>query len=206
MDITLFDFGGNPVGKVSFDTSKLGDKVRIRLLHQAVKMYEASKRLGNAFTKTRGEVAYVKAKPFRQKGTGRARSGSRNSPVWVGGGTVFGPRPRDFSFTMPKKSRRLALKSALLSKFQDDEVFAFTGFELVEPRTKDVAVFLRNTGLDASSVLFVDTEYRDIPVKSVRNIPKVNVMKISDLNAYEVLKHKNLVITQEALTLLGEGA
>jgi len=206
MDIELYDFAGNPVGKVEFDPSVLGEKVRIRLLHQAVKMYEANRRVGTAKTKTRSEVAYSKRKPWRQKHTGRARAGARSSPIWAGGGTVFGPKPRDYSFTMPKKSRRLALKSALLSKFQDEEVVSFTGFELSEPRTKAVAGFLGKAGLAGESVLFVVNEHDETALKSVRNIPKVSLMRLSDLNAYEVLRHKRVVFEKGALERLAEEA
>ncbi len=206
MDINLYKLDGSTAGTVSFDVALLDSKVRIRLLHQAVKMYEANKRQGNAFTKVRSEVCFTKRKPWRQKHTGRARSGSASSPVWVGGGVVFGPRPRDFSFSMPAKSRKTALKSALLSKFQDDEVCALTGFDLKEPRTAAIAKFLAKTGLNQNSVLFVTAELDPIAVKSVRNLDKANILPVSDLNAYEVLRHAKVVICKDALDRIAEEA
>ena len=206
MDINLFDLSGSSVGTVSFDHSVLGDSVRIRLLHQAVKMYEANKRVGTAQAKTRSEVAGQRKKPWRQKGTGRARSGTKQSPIWVGGGVVFGPRARDYSWTMPKKSRKLALKSALLSKFQDDEVIAITGIELDSPKTKAISGFLNKTGMNKHSVLFVVNSYDKNVILSVRNVPNAAVDQLSNLNAYDILKYKRIVFTQEALSLLGEEA
>lgn len=206
MDINLFDLSGSSVGTVSFDHSVLGDSVRIRLLHQAVKMYEANKRVGTAQAKTRSEVAGQRKKPWRQKGTGRARSGTKQSPIWVGGGVVFGPRARDYSWTMPKKSRKLALKSALLSKFQDDEVIAITGIELDSPKTKAISGFLNKTGMNEHSVLFVVNSYDKNVILSVRNVPNAAVDQLSNLNAYDILKYKRIVFTQEALSLLGEEA
>ena len=206
MDINLFDLSGNSVGTVSFDQSVLGDSVRIRLLHQAVQMYQANKRVGTAQAKTRSEVAGRRKKPWRQKGTGRARSGTKQSPIWVGGGVVFGPRARDYSWTMPKKSRKLALKSALLSKFQDDEVIAISGMELDSPKTKAISGFLNKTGLIDTSVLFVVGSYDKNIILSVRNVVKASVDQLSNLNAYDVLKYKRIVFTQEALSLLGEEA
>ncbi len=161
-------------------------------------------RVGTANTKTRGEVLYHKRKPWRQKGTGRARSGSRNSPIWVGGGVVFGPRPRDFSWSMPKKSRKAALRSALLSKFQDSEVIALNGIDLREPHTKTMASFLDKVGIAADRVLFVSDSVDRNALLSVRNLPKARIMQLSDLNTYEVLKHKHIVFTTSALDLLGK--
>lgn len=206
MQIELYDFSGNSTGKVDFDTSALGDKVRVKLIHQAVKMYEANKRTGTAQAKTRSEVAGSHRKPWRQKGTGRARSGTRQSPIWVGGGVAFGPRRRDYSLTMPKKARRHALKSALLSKFQDDEILAFTGFDLERPATKSVAQFICNIGLEGRSVLFVTDEYDRSAYLSVRNIPKAHICKLSDLNTYDVMKYSRIVFSQPALEQLAQEA
>jgi large subunit ribosomal protein L4 len=175
-------------------------------MHQAVQMYQDNLRVGTAQAKTRGEVCYTKRKPWRQKHTGRARSGTKSSPVWVGGGVVFGPRARDFSWSMPKKSRRLALKSALLSKFQDSEVLALKALDLDTPRTKVVSEFLKKLGLNGDRVLFVSSEVGANTVLSVRNIPKAAVMRLDDLNAYEVLRHKRIIFTQSALDVLSKEA
>ncbi|MDZ7814927.1 MAG: 50S ribosomal protein L4 [Planctomycetota bacterium] len=206
MQIELYDFSGNNSGSVDFDSSILGDKVRVRLIHQAVKMYEANKRMGTAHAKTRSEVAGSHRKPWRQKGTGRARAGRRQSPIWVGGGVVFGPRRRDYSLSMPRKARRHALKSALLSKFQDNEVLAFTGFELERPATKSVAQFICNAGLEGRSVLFVTADYDRNAYLSVRNIPRAHICKLSDLNTYDVMRYSRIVFSQPALEQLAQEA
>ncbi|MFA4986482.1 MAG: 50S ribosomal protein L4 [Candidatus Brocadiia bacterium] len=206
MDIQIYDFEGKSAGTVPFDTAALGDKILPRLMHQAIVMYEANKRVGTAKVKTRSEVLFTKRKPWKQKHTGRARAGRFSSPLWVGGGRVFGPKPHDFSRGMPKKARRLALRSALLSKFQDSEVFALTAFDISEPRTKLVAGFLRNSGIPGPSILFVTKDVDPNVVKSVRNISKVSIMPVADLNCYDVLRHKTIIFTADALAQLGQEA
>lgn len=185
------------------DTASLGDKVKKRLLFDAVHMYEARKRVGTASTKTRSEVAGSGAKPWRQKGTGRARVGTRQSPIWRGGGVVHGPRPRNFSYALPKKALKEALKSAVLSKFRDDEVRLVEGLSFTTPATKQIVETLRDAGVGASCL--VVTAERDMNVYlSCRNLRHVVCLPVQDLNAYEVLKHRYMLVSNDACAKLLE--
>ncbi|HVY60592.1 MAG TPA: 50S ribosomal protein L4 [Planctomycetota bacterium] len=195
-------------GTATVDPAKLGGKVRTRLVQEACVMYEANKRVGTAKTKTRAELAYANKKPWRQKGTGRARAGTRRSPIWRGGGTVFGPIPRDHGYAIPTKARRRATQSALLSKFRDGEVTLVSGIEIKEGKTKEVAAALKKLGLAAGKVLLVIPAYDEKLHRAARNIENLTVLPASDLNAYELLKSKRLLMTKpaldKALELFGE--
>ncbi|MHC4831673.1 MAG: 50S ribosomal protein L4 [Planctomycetota bacterium] len=193
---------------VTLDPEALGGKVRSRLLHQAIVMYAANKRQGTHKTKTRGEVNYTNKKPYRQKGTGRARAGTRRSPIWRGGGTTFGPRPRDYSYAIPKKAKRRAVQSALLSKFRDNETTMVAEFPQTG-KTKDAVQLLKALGIQGK-VLLVTAEHNEKLALATRNLRDVGVLKASDLNAYDLLYHKQLVMTQgaldKALEVFGETA
>jgi large subunit ribosomal protein L4 len=186
-------------GTANVDPEALGGKVRTRLVHEACVMYEANKRTGTAKTKTRAELAYANRKPWRQKGTGRARAGTRRSPIWRGGGTIFGPVPKDYSYAMPVKSRRRATQSALLSKFRDGEVTLVANVELKAAKTKEVASALKKLGLDGQRVLIGVPAYDERLVRATRNLENVTVLPVSDFNAYELLRNKYLVLTKPAL-------
>ena len=191
----------NNLSTVEVDAGFLGDKLKSRTLRQATLMYEANLRQGNASTKTRSEVAGTTKKPWRQKGTGRARVGTRKSPLWRGGGVTFGPRPRDFSQKMSKKSRKAALKAALLGKFQDNEVSFVEEFGLEKPSTKSMAESLKSIEVKGSCLIVLH-EKDEVIWKSARNIPKTSVMSASDLNAYAVVRHKHLLVTPEGFEAL----
>ena len=185
------------------DTASLGDKVKKRLLFDAVHMYEARKRVGTACTKTRSEVAGSGARPWRQKGTGRARAGTRKSPIWRGGGVVHGPKPRNYSYALPRKALKEALKSAVLSKFRDDEVRLVDSLSFEAPATKQIVETLKGAGVDASCL--VVTAERDANVHlSCRNLRHVVCLPVQDLNAYDVLKHRFMVMSDEACAKLLE--
>jgi large subunit ribosomal protein L4 len=185
------------LGTTEVDIATLGDKVKKRLLFDAVHMYESRKRVGTASTKTRSEVAGSSHKPWRQKGTGRARAGTRKSPIWRGGGVTFGPKPRDYSYSLPRKALREALRSAVLSKFRDDEVRLVEALSFEEPSTKTMAALLKDAGIEGACL--VVTAERDAGVYlSCRNLRNVSCMPVSDLNAYDVLKHRNMVMTDDA--------
>lgn len=199
------DLTGKDVGTYEFDGNDLADRVSKQLLHDAVVMYEANKRQGTFKTKTRSEVAGRKKKMFRQKGTGNARMGTKQSPVRVGGGHAFAKTPRDFSYRLPKKALRVATRMALLSKFQDDEAIVLDGFKVDGPRTKPIYSLLNATGVANSSVLLVIADH-DLDVwRSARNIPNLWVAPLKELNAYSLLHQKNLLITKEAIDLIREG-
>ena len=203
MELPVYNEAGQRTGKVDFDASVLGDRVKRRLLHQAVVMYEARARAGTARTKTRAERAGSGKKPWRQKGTGRARAGAKRSPLWRKGGRIWGPKPRDYSYSMPAKARREALRSALLAKFLDNEVKVIEKLELDAPKTKRIALMLENLGVRKKCLLAIKEHSPNI-WKSVRNIPRASVSPVSGLNAYEVLRGGQLLFTKDALLSLPE--
>ncbi|MFN3486007.1 MAG: 50S ribosomal protein L4, partial [Planctomycetota bacterium] len=178
-----------------------GDKIRKRLLHQVVVIYEANRREGNAHTKTRGEVEGSTRKPWPQKHTGRARAGTIRSPLWVKGGVVFGPRKREYRLTLTDSMRRAALDSALLGKIRDKEVSVIEGVEFSKPRTREMAGLLRRIGLTRTVLLALPQAERNVYL-SARNLRDVTVRPVQELNAYEVLRHKNLLLTRAALEAL----
>lgn len=187
-------------GSAAVDPVALGGKVRTRLVHEACIMYEARKRTGTAKTKTRAELAYANRKPWKQKGTGRARAGTRRSPIWRGGGTIFGPVPHDYGYAMPAKARRRATQSALLSKFRDGEVVLVSGIELKDGKTKEVAAALKKLGLAGERrVLLGLPAYDEKLVRAARNIAHLAVLPVQDFNAYDLLRNKVLLLTKPAL-------
>lgn len=203
MKLSVFDKQGQAVGEVDFDETLLGKFVNFKLLHAAVLMYEANLRQGTVKTKNIREVQGKSAKPYKQKGTGRARMGRVRRFGSRGGATAFGPRPRDFAMDMPRKARRLALKSALLGKFRDNEVVVLSDFDVTAPKTKEVAVTLKNLKISSSSLVIIP-KYDESILKSCRNLPQTDLSVLSDLNAYSVLRRKQLVFTKAALEALAE--
>lgn len=200
----MYDFSGDLKGKVDLPESLFGGSVNKAVLYDAVRMYLANRRSGTAKTKERGEVSYSTAKPYRQKGTGRARAGMRSSPIWKGGGTVFGPKPRDYRFSIPRKMKRLALKSALADKGIGESVAVVEGVSADAPKTKLFAKFFEASGMYGKKVLFVTDSFDDNIYRSVRNIAGVQFMVSRNMNAYEILKADMLLLTREALANLEE--
>ena len=198
---------GEQVGTVEVDPAAFGGTVNRQLLHDAVVMYQANRRVGTHCTKTRGQVAGSGKKLFRQKGTGHARAGSKRTGKRVGGGTAFGPKPRDYSYAMPKKARRLATRMALLSKFEDDEAVVVDGLDFDEPKTKRMAGVLRALGLDGQACLVATDGVDEMLLRSTRNLEKVDILPAIELNAYALLRRKRLLLTRAALdSLQGSGA
>jgi large subunit ribosomal protein L4 len=191
---------GGAAGSVSVTEAALGGMVKNRLMHAAAVMYHANKRAGTHCTKTRGEVAGSTRKLYRQKGTGRARAGSRKSGLRKHGGTIHGPKPKRYGFQMPKKQRRAALNSAVLGKLKDNEVAVIDGFSLTEPKTKAVAEALTKIGLlekGKNPSLLILTDGKDENVLlSARNIPGVSVLAVQDANAREILTRKRILFTK----------
>jgi large subunit ribosomal protein L4 len=179
-----------------------GAKTRPHLLHQTVMMQLNRRRAGTAATKSRGWVRGGGKKPWRQKGTGRARAGSIRSPIWVGGGTVFGPQPRDYSFRMPRKARKEALLSALSLKNRDGEIIVVDKLELEEAKTKLMARALAE--LKVTSALIVIAQPDEKIERSCRNLPGVKVLRVEGLNVYDLVCYRHLILTEEALKLLEE--
>lgn len=193
----LFDVKGNRLGEVELPDAVFGIEPNEYAVHEAVTLQLASRRSGTHDTKTISEVAGGGRKPWRQKGTGRARHGSRRSPLWRGGGVVFGPTPRKYGYSMPKKVRRLALLSALSARAQGDAIFVVDSLELPEPSTKAMAALFSAIGVEKPLVV---TATRDeIVEKSTRNIPNALALGVAGLNVYDVVNHQALVIAREAV-------
>ena len=200
----LYDFNGDLKGKVDLPESLFGGPVNRAVLYDAVRMYEANRRTGSANAKERGEIRFSNAKPYRQKGTGRARAGRRSSPIWRSGGVVFPPKPRDYGWSMPRKVRRLALKSALADKGTEESVVIVENVSMDEPKTKVFNGFLQAAGLSGRKVLFVADSFDDNLFKSARNIKGVEFILASDMNALEILKADMILFTKDALAKIEE--
>ena len=200
MEIPVYNKQGEKIEVIQLDEERFGGPVRSKLLRDAVIMYEANKRQGTASTKTRGEVAGGGKKPWVQKHTGRARAGSIRSPIWRGGGISFGPKPRDYSYSIPKKAKKVALFSALTSRVKDNDLIVLEELGFNAPKTKQMVDVLKSLKIDNDSCLVIISKADTIIWKSARNIPSVKVMTSSDLNAYEILKPKKILVTKEALS------
>ncbi len=177
-------------------------KTRPHLLHQIVVMQLNNRRAGTAATKSKGFVRGGGKKPWRQKGTGRARAGSIRSPLWVGGGTIFGPQPRDYSFRMPRKARKEALLSALSLKNRDGKIIVVDKLELEEAKTKLMVKALAE--LKVTSALIVISRPDATIERSSHNIPAVKVLRVEGLNVYDLVRYEHLILTEGALKLLEE--
>lgn len=199
--VPLYEGTGKENGAVMLDEKMFNGNVNTAVLHAASLMYQANKRVGLASTKQRDEVSGGNKKPWRQKGTGRARSGSTRNPLWRGGGKIFGPHPRDFSYQLPKAVKRVALLSSLNAKLKDQKFSVIKDVKLDSPKTKKFAIIL-DAMKKEGSVLFVVSEMERNLTLATRNIPYLTVVHYTNINAYEVLRHVNFVITEGALTQL----
>ena len=195
----LYSAGGEQKGTVDLPTSLFEQPVHKQALYEAVRNYMANQRQGTHDTLTRAEVRASTAKLYRQKGTGRARAGSVASPTRVGGGVAFGPHPRDYSYKMPIKVKRLALKSALSDRAGNDRVTVIEDFELEAPKTATMAKLLASMELEGRHTLLVLPVGNDVIYKSARNLKGVRVLRSNELNTYTILWADNLVFTQTAL-------
>jgi len=203
-EVEIKDKNNNTVGKISLRDDMFGSQAKEGVIHAAVINFLANQRQGTHATKTKGLISGGGRKPWKQKHTGRARSGSIRSPLWRGGGTVFGPQPRDYSYSLPRKMKRLALMAAFREKLSNGEVVIIDDLPLEKPRTKDMISILKNLGLDSKSVLVVLPERKDSVILSARNIPRVSVTRSTDLNTYDVMKYNVLLMTKEAAARLEE--
>jgi len=200
--VDVLDQTGKKTKEINAPEEILAYPAKEHLVYEAVINYRANQRRGTASTKTRAEVRGGGRKPWRQKGTGRARAGSTRSPIWRKGGTVFGPKPRDYSYKLPRKARRNALKSALAMKFAEKQIMVLDSLEFKEPKTKEGAEFLKK--LNLNSALVIDNKENKNLFLSLRNIPKVKAVDYNQVNIYDVLNHTSLVFTQKAFESLME--
>jgi large subunit ribosomal protein L4 len=203
LSVNSYDGQGAPAGEVELPSSIFGQTPHQAVMHQAYLRQLANARQGTAATKTRGEVRGGGAKPYRQKGTGRARHGSEREPQMVGGGTVFGPQPRSFRQRMPRKMRRLALRSALSVKVEEGKVSVIEALAIEEPKTRVMADLLRAVGVE-ETVLLVLPASNDVVARSVNNLPWAKVVLAHNLNLYDLFTHDQLLIAKDALEQLEE--
>jgi len=194
--LDIIDRSGQPAAQVDLPESVFSQAGKDHLIYEAVLSYRANQRQGTAATKTRAFVSGGGKKPWRQKGTGRARVGSTRSPLWKKGGTVFGPQPRDYSYELPKKARRSALRSALAKKHAAQELIVTSELELKEPKTREAAALIKALKLD--SALLVDLAENANLFRAVRNLPRVKAVDVTGLNIYDVLAHKSVVFSRRA--------
>ena len=202
-NVALYNMEGKQVGDINLSDALFGQEVNTSVLHQVVVNYLANQRQGTQSTKTRSEVRGGGIKPWRQKGTGRARQGSIRAPQWIKGGIALGPKPRDYSYTLNKKVKRVALKSALSSKVAEQEIIVVDDIAMTEIKTKTIANMLTNLNVN-SKALIVTCDKNDNVVKSARNIPGVGTAFTGSLNVYEILNHEKLIITKDAVSKLEE--
>lgn len=201
--VALYNMDGASTGEIELKDEIFGVKVNKDVLYQVVKMQLANKRQGTQSTLTRAEVRGGGAKPWRQKGTGRARHGSIRSPLWIKGGVVFAPKPRDYSYTLPKKVKRLALKSALSSKVNDEKIIVLDSLNLSEAKTKEMVKVLNNLKVDKKVLLVLPGKNETIE-RAARNIQGLKLCYVNTLNVLDILNHDKFMVTQEAVQLIEE--
>ncbi|MEZ6056397.1 MAG: 50S ribosomal protein L4 [Planctomycetaceae bacterium] len=205
ISLPVHNMQGASVGTYEFDPADLASGVNKQLLHDVIVMYEANRRVGTVRQKNRHEVSGSTKKLFRQKGTGNARVGTKRSPIRVGGGRVFPRRPKDWGYRLPKKAVRAATRMALLSKFQDNEAIVLDQLSLSQIKTSAMAGMLKALGVDKQSVLLTIAAPNDTVWRSGRNIELLQISPARELNAYDLLHQRRLVVTKEALDLLRAG-
>ena len=201
--VTMLNMQGAEAGTIELNDEIFAITPNEFAVHAVVKNYLANQRQGTQSAKTRGEVRGGGRKPFRQKGTGRHRQGHSTDPSQVGGGVVFAPKPRDYRYTLPKKLRRLAMKSALSSKVAENEIIVVNELKFDEPKTKDMIKFLEAVNADKKA-LIITAEKDENVVKSAANIPGVRTALATTMNVYEIVNHTSFIVTKEAVELIEE--
>ncbi|HET7628989.1 MAG TPA: 50S ribosomal protein L4 [Bacillales bacterium] len=201
--VALYNQSGSQVGDLDIQDGVFGIEPNEHVLYEAVVMQQASLRQGTHATKNRSAVRGGGAKPWRQKGTGRARQGSIRSPQWVGGGVVFGPSPRSYSYKLPKKVRRLALKSALSLKVKENELVVIEDLAIDKPKTKEIVNFLNNLSVEKKA-LIVTADSNEAVELSARNLQGVKVITADNVNVLDVINYENLIMTQDAVKKVEE--
>ena len=200
--VSVYNMEGKQVGDIELNDAVFGVKVNEHLVHMAVLSQLANNRQGTQSAKTRSEVSGGGRKPWKQKGTGHARQGSTRAPQWTGGGVVFAPKPRDYSFKMNKKEKNLALKSALTSKVADDKLIVLDSISFDEIKTKKMVAVLNNLNADKALVVLNDNDKNVI--LSARNIPDVKTALTNTINVYDILKYDKLIVTKDAVAAIEE--
>jgi len=201
--VALYNMDGNQVGEMELNDSIFGVEINKTVLHQVVVNYLANQRQGTQSTKTRAEVRGGGIKPWRQKGTGRARQGSIRAPQWTKGGVALGPKPRDYRYRLNKKAKRLAMKSALSSKVLENDLVVLDSLTLNEIKTKEMVKVLNNLNID-SKALIVLPEKDEVVIRSANNIPGVKTTLVNTLNVYDILNHDKFIVTKDAVAKIEE--
>jgi LSU ribosomal protein L4P len=201
-NVKVFNMSGSEVGSIDLNDDIFAVEVNEHVMHQAVVQYLANQRQGTQSALTRAEVRGGGRKPWRQKGTGRARQGSIRAPQWTGGGVVFAPKPRDYSFKLNKKVKRLALKSALTSKVNEGSFVVIDELSFKEAKTKEFAAVLKNVNVDKALVVLEDGNKN--AVLSARNIPSVKTASVNTINVYDIIKYDSMVVTKAAVEKMQE--
>ena len=199
----LFNMAGENVGEVTLSEAVFGVEPNKSVLHDSVKNHLANCRQGTQSALTKGEVSYTTAKPWRQKGTGRARAGYKGSPVWTHGGVAFAPKPRDYSYTLNKKVKRLALKSALSAKAAEEKILVIDGLAVEEIKTAPFKAFLDKIGVDGKALVITENVDEKV-IKSAHNIPGVTTTTATILSPYAILNNRVLVVDKAALQKIEE--
>lgn len=202
--VALYNKTGSQVGDVTLDENVFGVAVNIPVVHRAVVAQLAAMRAGTHKTKSRGEVTGSGRKPWRQKGTGRARQGSFRAPHWVGGGNAFGPTPRSYAQKINKKEKRLAVKSALSDKVETGKMVIVDDFQISQPKTKEIAKVLANLELQGKKTLIILPGKDEALYKSARNIPRVKTLVSQALNIYDLVNYEYIIMTKEAVKAVEE--
>ena len=202
--VALYNMSGQQTGEIDLNDWVFGCEVNASVLHQAVTMQLNNQRQGNAATKTRSFVRGGGKKPWKQKGTGRARAGTIRSPLWVGGGVVFGPHPRKYTISLPRKVRRLALRSALTAKVNAGELLVLEDLQFAEIKTKNMVQFLDGFKANEGKTLVVLSEQNEVVMKSAGNLQGVLTITSQGINVYDLLNHNRVFVTKDAIAQIEE--
>ncbi|HPD01543.1 MAG TPA: 50S ribosomal protein L4 [Acetivibrio sp.] len=201
--VDVYDINGKVVGDIELSENIFSVDVNENAIHQVVVNQLANKRQGTQSTKTKSEVRGGGIKPWRQKGTGRARQGSIRSAQWIKGGIVLGPKPRSYSYTLPKKLRRLALKSALSSKVNENEILVLDSLNFDKIKTRQMVDVLKNLNVNETAVIVIADKNESVQM-SARNIPGVKTLLVNTMNVYDIVKHEKFIITRDAVSKVEE--
>ncbi|NLL81180.1 MAG: 50S ribosomal protein L4 [Tissierellia bacterium] len=201
--VNVYNMSGDIVEEIELSEDIFGVEINEHVVWEVVKNQLANKRQGTQSAKTRAEVRGGGRKPWRQKGTGRARQGSKNAPQWKGGGVTFAPKPRDYSYAVPKKVKRLALKSVLTSKVQENEIIVVDEIKFDSPKTKEMVSLLAKLNADKKALIVMDKKDVNV-IKSANNIPNVATALVNTINVYDILKYNSFIITKDAVRKVEE--
>ncbi|MGC8866685.1 MAG: 50S ribosomal protein L4 [Elusimicrobiales bacterium] len=204
MELPVYDMSAKEAGSIKIPDTIIAEKIDRNFLYEVIKYYLANKRVGSASTKNRAEVSGGGRKPWRQKHTGRARHGSIRSPLWRGGGVVFGPKPRDYSLDMPREKLRLALSQVLTQRIKDNAVYVFDVFKFSESKTSNFINLLKSLNIIDKKLVVVLSEVNDETLKSMRNYPYVKYVAAKDVNAYDVINAEVIIVDKASFDIIAK--